>query len=271
MSDQNLPQVIESGNTNVLDLSVNRDPSVVLQEAQRAATALKDVISKKHKPVVFNGEQYLEFEDWQTVGRFYGVCAKVIETRLIEIGSVIGFEARAVAIKASTGEEISAADAMCLNDEKNWASKPLFQLRSMAQTRACGKALRNVLAWVVVLAGYRPTPAEEMESSENSTSNPPAAHPPEQAANGNGNGHGVPSDHLLMVDAVTVKEGKNDKGPWKKYSIRSGKDYYSTFSESFGNEAIRAKDMRLPVMIEWKADDSGQYKNVTNLEVQEKR
>jgi len=32
----------------------------------------------------------------------------------------------------------------------------------MAQTRAGAKAFRNRLAWVVVLAGYRPTPAEEM-------------------------------------------------------------------------------------------------------------
>ena len=39
---------------------------------------------------------------------------------------------------------------------------PLFQLRSMAQTRACAKALSNLFKWVVVLAGYRPTPAEEM-------------------------------------------------------------------------------------------------------------
>jgi hypothetical protein len=32
----------------------------------------------------------------------------------------------------------------------------------MAQTRAGAKAMRNALAWVVVLAGYRPTPAEEL-------------------------------------------------------------------------------------------------------------
>jgi hypothetical protein len=32
----------------------------------------------------------------------------------------------------------------------------------MAQTRACGKALSNLFKWVVVLAGYKPTPAEEM-------------------------------------------------------------------------------------------------------------
>jgi hypothetical protein len=41
---------------------------------------------------------------------------------------------------------------------------PLFQLRSMAQTRACAKAMRNALAWVVVLAGFKPTPAEELDS-----------------------------------------------------------------------------------------------------------
>jgi hypothetical protein len=73
---------------------------------------------------------------------------------------------------------------MCLNDEERWSTRPkyewqdgkrirmgeeivpLFQLRSMAQTRACAKALRNVFAWVVVLAGYKPTPAEEMTGHE---------------------------------------------------------------------------------------------------------
>ena len=52
---------------------------------------------------------------------------------------------------------------MCMDDESKWSDKPLFQLRSMAQTRAQAKALRNVLAWVVVMAGYAPTPAEEMD------------------------------------------------------------------------------------------------------------
>jgi len=143
------------------DLIISRPPEAVLEEAKQAAKALKDVVSKKAKPVLFNGEQYLEFEDLQTLGRFYGVTAKIITSRFIEYGDAKGFEATAVAVRTD-GTEISAAEAMCLNDEPNWRSKPLFQLRSMAQTRACAKALRNVLAWVVVLAGYKPTPAEEM-------------------------------------------------------------------------------------------------------------
>lgn len=148
------------------DLTTIRPPEVVLEEAKRAAKALKDVVSQKAKPVILNGEQYLEFEDLQTLGRFYGVTAKIISTTYIEYGEAKGFEARAVAVRAD-GFEVSAAEAMCLNDEPNWKSKPLFQLRSMAQTRAAAKALRNVLAWVVVLAGYRPTPAEEIQGMVN--------------------------------------------------------------------------------------------------------
>ena len=153
---------------NTGDISVSRAPEQVLEEAKRAAKALADVVKNKKKPVIMNGEQYLEFEDWQTVGRFYGVTVKVVSTMFIEYGEVKGFEARSEAIRVD-GAVISAAEAMCLNDEPNWKSKPLFQLRSMAQTRACAKALRNVLAWVVVLAGYRPTPAEEMTGQEHKT------------------------------------------------------------------------------------------------------
>lgn len=51
----------------------------------------------------------------------------------------------------------------------------MFQLRSMAQTRACAKALRNVLAWVVMLAGYKTTPAEEMPLESNPSA--PGGHP----------------------------------------------------------------------------------------------
>jgi hypothetical protein len=162
-----------------------RSPSAILTEAKMAAQSLKDVISQKKKKVVFNGEQYLEFEDWQTIGRFYNVTSKIVSTNFVQYGAVQGFEAYAVAIDLNSGQEISGANAMCLNDESQWSTRPqyewvdsvktkigdepvpLFQLRSMAQTRACAKVLRNVLAWVAVLAGYKPTPAEELQDNSN--------------------------------------------------------------------------------------------------------
>lgn len=163
---------------------VARDPQEVLAEAKKAAQALMTVVSQKKNPVIINKEQYLEFEDWQTVARFYGVTAKVVKTSLIDLGGVKGYEATAEVIRNNDGMVISSADSMCLNDEEKWSTRakyeyvngskekvgdipvPLFQLRSMAQTRACAKALRNVLAWVVVLAGFKPTVAEEMTGDE---------------------------------------------------------------------------------------------------------
>ena len=154
--------LIEPGERAVAELGVSRPPEIVLEEARRAATALHDVISSKPKPVKYNGEIYLELEDWLTVARFYGLTVRTRSTQYVEYGGARGWEAVADVWSIATEQVMSTAEAMCLNDEANWSRKPMFQLRSMAQTRACAKALRNVLSWVVVLAGYRGTPAEEM-------------------------------------------------------------------------------------------------------------
>ena len=149
-------------------LAIQRAPNVVLEEATRAAKALQAIIEAKPRKIVLNGKTYLQFEDWQTLGRFYGVTAVARSTKYVEFGEgknvIRGFEASADALLVGPDQVISAAEALCLDDETNWSHKPLYQLKSMAQTRACAKALRNVLAWVVVLAGYAPTPAEEMDS-----------------------------------------------------------------------------------------------------------
>src|SRR5579863_7610684 len=145
-------------------LAMPRAPEIVLQEAAKAALALRDVIERKPSKCVINGKTFLQFEDWQTLGRFYGVTVAARATTYLEQGRVRGYECHAEAIRAD-GQVISAAQAMCMDDEPKWKDKPLFQLRSMAQTRAQAKALRNVLAWVVVMAGYAPTPAEEMDGN----------------------------------------------------------------------------------------------------------
>lgn len=135
------------------------DPEVAIRDAQKAARALIKVVRTKNDAVLINGKQYLRFEDWQTIGRFYGVTVGIERTAKIDAG----YEARAVVYK--NGQVISAAEACCTSDEPRWDNRPAFMVRSMAQTRACAKALRNVLAWVAVLAGYEGTPAEEMDNS----------------------------------------------------------------------------------------------------------
>lgn len=164
-------EAIQKAEVKMQVLAIDGDPRQVLAEARKAARAIKQVLDGKEKQVTFNGKTYLQFEDWQTLGRFYGVTALATSTEYVSFGEddykVAGFQAKADALLVRSNQVISSAEAMCLSDELNWSRKPLFQLRSMAQTRACAKALRNVLAWVVVLAGYSPTPAEEMSEEGN--------------------------------------------------------------------------------------------------------
>ena len=49
-----------------------------------------------------------------------------------------------------------------------WSTRPRYARRSMAQTRATGKACRLAFSWIMALAGYEPTPAEEMPDTRQS-------------------------------------------------------------------------------------------------------
>lgn len=144
------------------EMGLARSPDRVISEAVIAVNVFKDVINQKPRKVIINGEQYLEYEDWQTLGEFYRCSAITRDAVPIEVDGVKGAKAHADLVNIDTGVIIGGAEAYCLRDEENWQAKPWFQLASMAQTRAGAKAFRNRLAWVAVMAGYRPTPAEEM-------------------------------------------------------------------------------------------------------------
>lgn len=145
------------------------DPERVLDYAHKAAKALTAVINSKPRQTIIGGERYLTFEDWQTIARFYGTTVGIEWARpVLKDGKTFGFEAKAVAYNRDGGI-ISSAEASCLREEPNWQDKPAFQVKSMCQTRAAAKCLRNVFSWVVVLAGFRTCPAEELEEYEQPT------------------------------------------------------------------------------------------------------
>ena len=213
------------------ELALLRAPEVLLEEAGRAAKALQDVVTKTKASMKIGESEHLKSEAWQTLGHFYGFTARIRETRFVQYGTAQGFEAIADLYDMRTGKMVSSAEAMCMNDEEKWSTRPkyqrayickdgqlsledpgsdaivwednpykpgkkrpkmqrveigeervpLYQLKSMAETRAVSKVHSIVLRWVVVLAGYAPTPAEEMvEDPEDDYGTPPAA-PSQQA------------------------------------------------------------------------------------------
>lgn len=172
------------------ELSMARHPDTVLTEASLVAKAVDRLVRTRPDLVqVIGGRKHPRFELLQIVGSMFRVTARVRETRHINDGGIEGWEAVAEAVHVPTGQVVSTAEGMCTNEEPDWAVRPKYewrdgkrekvgevpvtshQRRSMAQTRACSKALRLALGWVLGLAGYEATAAEELagENDEGST------------------------------------------------------------------------------------------------------
>lgn len=139
------------------------DPAAIVKKAQAVAEVLVDIIKKQKLSTKIGGKDYVLVEGWTTLGQLVGVTTQTESTQKVldADGEHIGWEA-AVIVTNAAGRVIGRAEAECLRSEKNWKSRDDFALRSMAQTRAMGKALRMPLGWIAVMGGYEATPAEEM-------------------------------------------------------------------------------------------------------------
>lgn len=129
------------------------------------ADELSRVIRDKKLTTAISGKDHVRVEGWTLLGSMLGVFPVTEWTRPVKNaeGQQIGWEAR-VEARTRDGAVIGAAEAECLRSESLWSGRDDYALRSMAQTRATSKALRQPLGFVMTLAGFEATPAEEMPS-----------------------------------------------------------------------------------------------------------
>lgn len=193
-----------NGSAAVATIWNTHDPEQIVERASKVATALKDVIDRQQMTTSMGGgRQHVNIEGWQTAGTLLGLQAVVTATRRIEPkanftvkakrkkwgnvdGSrkiieetdlewpVSGYSFEAVAeVRTMDGRLIGRAEATCSREESKWVESDEFAVKSMAQTRACSRALRQALGFIVGMAGYATTPTEEMPAEMADA--PPAA------------------------------------------------------------------------------------------------
>lgn len=133
------------------------DPVEVIAKATRIADALVAVVEKKGLIANIKGKKYPQVEAWQTMAAMMSITAVCEWSRPV----ADGWEARVVLYNRQR-DIIGSAEAQCIKNESGKRSWEDYALRSMAQTRATSKAYRSNLGFVMVLAGYQATPAEEM-------------------------------------------------------------------------------------------------------------
>jgi len=206
-------------------LTLLGDPERMLEQAGKVADALMKVVESKELYQTIGKKRHMYVEAWEILGHFYGITAicTEVEPYVDEITGAAGFKATAEALMISTDppKVISRAYALCLNNEDNWnerpkyewkggdrkqvgvAPVPSFQLSSMAQTRAIGKVLANVLRFIPGLRGYSGTPAEEMTGNETQA----AKAQPEQSNGKNGDANRISDPQRKRLFAIAKEVG----------------------------------------------------------------
>jgi len=165
------PEFLAPKNLDVIEampaenLAVCHETAAASGEFNRQASFAKEitkVIDKCQLYTTIGNKKYVHVEGWEALGAMTGHTALIKSV----FESPEYFEATAELYDGGN-RLVSSGIARAYKEEsfkaggkRRWEHD--YQVMSMAQTRAIGKAYRNKLAWIIRLAGYSPTPAEEM-------------------------------------------------------------------------------------------------------------
>lgn len=138
----------------------SHDPEVAFQEAQRIVNVVARRCTGPGYLVNIRGKQYPKIEWWTTISASLGLFPKTVFAKRLDRDDEVAYEARVEVHR--NGIVISTGEAMCSDREERWSQADEYAIKSMAITRASGKAYRIPLSFLAVMAGLEATPAEEI-------------------------------------------------------------------------------------------------------------
>lgn len=142
--------------------TTNFDLSAPSQSIE-VASILQQFVSKNNLTATIQGKKYPLVEAWQFAGSQLGLYPICIGIEDLSNAEEIKYKATVEIRRFVDDKLVSNGFAICSNKEYSKKKFDEYAICSMAQTRATGKAFRNLLAWLMKAAGFEATPAEEMD------------------------------------------------------------------------------------------------------------
>lgn len=144
--------------TELAGIDETREINRITNSASALSTAVTQFVDATGLAMNIQGKRHVMAEGWQFIleQRHEFPVEDSVERQTD--GSYIA----TVNIMAQTGEIVGRGSALCGRDEPRWKNAPEYAIRSMAITRAIGKACRMKYGWIMRMAGYEATPLEEM-------------------------------------------------------------------------------------------------------------
>lgn len=142
------------------DLADVEDPTAGLEQARKLVTYMADKCQGAEYIASIQGKKYPKVDWWTTVGGGLGLFPREESCEKLNRPGETAYEAT---VGVYNGDQlVTRASAICSSEERTWSGRDEYAIRSMAITRATGKAYRIGLSFLPVMAGLEPTPAEEM-------------------------------------------------------------------------------------------------------------
>jgi hypothetical protein len=205
---------------------VNKDSMLGL------SNELSRLIIEKKLTTNIQGKNYVNVEGWMFCGSALGLNPVITEVtdltrRGTEPGQVeIKYMAKCEVRNINTGQLVATGVAICSNFEHSKKRFDEYAILSMAQTRAIGKAYRNLLAWLMKAAGFEATPAEEMDFAPAEASKKPTQTVQEVVAE-------IVEEEEVDIDAIKMEIAKCTK-------VKQLTDLYFGYKQLFdSNETLK--------------------------------
>lgn len=204
---QNLPAVREDAQA----LVPAQEMTDLLARGAEQATIIADLLRKQRLVTKIGPREHIRFEGWVPIATANGKRLDTIEVHYEGKRGEADFTASAcVGLRdIRTGEVVAKAWASCSRREQNWRSRDDYAIESMAQTRAGGKVCRMVYGWIISLAGFEATPAEEIPAEPAKPEPKPGptfAPPPPPASDSSGE---MTATQRALVDDARIKKDAN--------------------------------------------------------------
>jgi len=145
-----------------LPAKIEKYSLVNANDMKKMAMVLKAYIVSNKLSVRIVDRDYVMCEGWQFAGGLMGMAARVVKIENLSSSTEKKWRADVEIVQLKNGSVIGSGMAICSNQETKKRTFDEYAICSMAQTRAIGKAYRNMIGWVIKLAGYEVAPAEEM-------------------------------------------------------------------------------------------------------------
>lgn len=137
-----------------------QNPREIIAQATEEANILAEVIEGQKLYSMIGGKKFVKCEGWVTLATLRGCLPREVEVTEMPEGRYV---AKVELVRVSDGSILTSASAECGGPEDPvWFARAPNARRSMAITRATGKACRVAFSWVMALSGFEVTPAEEM-------------------------------------------------------------------------------------------------------------